>query len=65
VRAPHQNYDIISHAFREILDGSNITIDAKSKFNLFGKYEALAKVSGEEAMEAFWDSRESLSCAWI
>jgi hypothetical protein len=62
VRVLYQNQDLISHTSSEIFEGSQITISARSRFIPFGKFEALVKVGGEEAMKAFWDSKKSLSC---
>jgi hypothetical protein len=45
-----------------MVNGSQVTINARSKFVPFGKFDVLVKVGGEEAMQAFWNSKESLSC---
>ena len=54
-----------SHTAREIAGTSNITIQARSKYIPLGNFAMLAEVNGEEAMEAFWDSNESVSRMWI
>jgi hypothetical protein len=55
---------LISHAISEIVGTSKITIHARSKYLPFGKFGVLAEVNGEEAMDAFWDSNESVSRMW-
>jgi hypothetical protein len=46
----------------EIVGTSKVTIHGRSKYIPLGKFAMLAEVNGEEAMEAFWDSTESVSC---
>jgi len=43
------------------MGASKIAIHARSKYIPFGKFAVLAEVNGEEAMVAFWDSKESVS----
>jgi hypothetical protein len=52
---------LASQNISEIGGSSKITIHARSKYIPFGKFAVLAEVDSEEAMEAFWDSNESLS----
>jgi hypothetical protein len=55
------NCDLISQIISELADSSEITISARTRRNLFGTFEVLAEVNGGEAMQAFWDSKESIS----
>jgi hypothetical protein len=55
------NYDLISQITSELFDSSEITISARTRRNLFGTFETLAEVNGGDAMQAFWDSNESVS----
>jgi hypothetical protein len=52
---------LTSRTTSEIVGASKITIQARSKYIPLGKFAMLAEVSGEEAMDAFWDSNVSLS----
>jgi hypothetical protein len=61
VRMPSPDKDLASPIISEILGASKITIHARSKYIPLGKFAMLAEVNGEEAMEAFWDSTESVS----
>jgi len=61
VRTPPPDDDLTSYTISEILGASKITIHARSKYIPFAKFAVLAEVNGEEAMEAFWDSNESIS----
>jgi len=54
--------DLASHVTSEISGASKITIHARSKYIPFRKFAVVAEINGEEAMEAFWDSNESISC---
>jgi hypothetical protein len=51
----------VSPTTSEIFGASKITVHARSKYIPLGKFTMLAEVNGEEAMEAFWDSNESVS----
>jgi hypothetical protein len=55
------NYDLILQVISELADSSEITISARTRRNLFGTFEVLAEVNGGDAMQAFWDSNESVS----
>jgi hypothetical protein len=55
------NQDLISQITSELADSSQIVISARTRRNLLGAFEMLAQVNGVEAMEAFWDSKESAS----
>jgi hypothetical protein len=55
------NYDLISQVISELADSSKITISARTRRNIFGTLEVLAELNGGEAMQAFWDSKESAS----
>src|SRR5450432_1921116 len=53
--------DLTSRAISEIVGGSKITIQARPKYLPLGKFALLAELNGEEAMEAFLDSNDSVS----
>ena len=55
---------LTSHIISEIVGTSKIAIHARPKYIPFGNFAMLAEVNGEEAMEAFWGSNESLSRMW-
>jgi hypothetical protein len=65
VRLPLPDKYFASHTVSEIVGASKITINARSKYIPLGKFALLSEVNGEEAMEAFWDSNESVSRMWI
>jgi hypothetical protein len=61
VRMTIPNENLTSQTISEIVEASRVTIHARSKYIPLGKFAMLAEVNGEEAMEAFWDSNESVS----
>jgi hypothetical protein len=61
VRRSPPDEALTSRTISEIVGASKITIQARSKYIPLGKFAMLAEINGEEAMEAFWDSNESLS----